>query len=316
MKNKNLYLSGLAIFLTSSLAHAANLERAVDRINGSYDPRVSVESPSQDEANAVPNCQGYEVMLAAVDPVTRKQGQVQLKQYMPDWAKASPSDVKTVIIFPPTGGENILDRLYADIFCAAGMRAVIIEHFTGDDDSSVLLSVHDHSALRSIAAIRHTLEYLSPSSPTRVGLLGTSLGAIDGAMAVGFDQRIGTATFIVGGGDVANIIAESDLPALKALGQERARSYGFNTLAAYEYALHEFIDIEPLQLSGLSGSKKVLFFMGLQDRTVPTAYQKELYEAFGSQELVTYEGDHFDTIVHTFFFHHRKILDFFRDNLK
>ncbi len=318
MKNKNLYLSGFAIFLTSGLACAANLERAVDQINNSYDPRVSVESPSKNEANAnsMLNCQAYEVILADMDPVTRKQGKVQLKQYMPDSAKASPSDAKTVIIYPPTGGENILDRLYANIFCAAGMRAVIIEHFTGDDDSSQLLNVHDHGALRAIAAIRHTLEYLNPSSPTRVGLLGTSLGAIDGSMAVGFDQRIGTATFIVGGGDVADIIAESDLSSLKTLRQECSKFYGFNTLASYEYALHEFIDIDPLELSGLSGSKKVLFFMGLKDLTVPTAYQKELYEAFGSQELVTYDGDHFDTIVHTFLFHHDKIRDFFRDNLK
>jgi hypothetical protein len=309
-------LSGFVALFASQFAYAASLQSAVDRINRAYDPHVSATSQPAHEVAPLSGCEESMVTLSTTDPVTLKAGTVLLKQYMPNSAKAAPSDAKTVIIFPPTGGENILDRGYADLFCFDGMRVVIIDDFTGYDDPSTLLSVHDNGALRAIAAIRHTLEYLDPSTPFKVGLLGTSLGAIDGSMAVGFDQRIGTATFIVGGGDVADVIAQSNEAPLIALGQERMKRYGFESLAQYQAALEKSITIDPLELSGLSGSKNVLFFMGLKDLTVPTVYQEMLYKAFGSQELVTYEGDHFDTIVHTFLFHHDKIRDFFKANLK
>jgi len=128
-------------------------------------------------------CRMKKVTVEGLDPISFQPRKVKLKIYEAPGAK------KTVLILPPTGGENLLDRGHANTLCYEGIRAVILQSWDYDTETTLDLGMHDRGALRSLAAIRHSLDYLGKDGPQAFGILGTSVGALSSALALGFEPR-------------------------------------------------------------------------------------------------------------------------------
>ena len=52
------------------------------------------------------------------------------------------SVVRTVVIFPPTGGITFLDKSYARKIKKRGARAIVLSHWTGKSEESLDLRLH------------------------------------------------------------------------------------------------------------------------------------------------------------------------------
>jgi len=308
LRSLSLFAAFALLAILPVFALAAPSAAVLARIEGSFNPAMSAtETPA---GRSLSLCATTSLKLSVEDPVTKNPGFVQAMIYEPH----HDTDL-AVLVLPPTGGENILDQGYANALCSSGFRAIVIQHWYNDTVAKLDLSMHDEGALRSLAAIRHVLDYLKPSRPNQVGILGTSVGAISSELALGFDPRLNNAALVVGGIGMPNIIAASTEKTLTALRDERMKAFGFKSPAEYLAALREAVVIEPADFVDFSGHKNVLAFVGTQDVTVPTATQREMVKLYGA-ESYDYASDHQGTIVHTFAAERSRVIGFFEKNLK
>lgn len=303
---------GLILCLTlGATAYAQPPQQVLDLINRTYNP--AIQAQQTDITQWYDLCRRVEVVLTAQDPVTMKPGQIKLTTFVLKGSESVQSNLKTVVVMPPTGGVNALDWAYAARLCVSGLRAAVVTNWDFDTFNELDMDMHDRGALRALAAIRHSIEFLNPKRPKQLGIFGTSVGAISSAMATGYDARISAAALVVGGGGLREIIARSTEQHLSDLRQQRMAAFHLNSVDAYQQMLSPHIKIEPLDFIGMSGPKNIWMMIATKDDTVPTANQMKLYQAFGRPgNSLSYASDHLGTILYTSANEGGKIVDFFQ----
>lgn len=93
----------------------------------------------------------------------------------------SDENERGVVILPATGGSNYLDHRYAKSLSSQGAIVKIITSYSGSDEKSYDLKVHERihkKALRSLDLVLKTFD-----SNDKVSLLGTSLGGLYATLA-------------------------------------------------------------------------------------------------------------------------------------
>lgn len=305
-------LASLLNFTAATQAHAQPPQKVVDVLEKSYSPASNMKEI--DAGRSLALCQLKDIGITAKDPLTEEMGTTNARAYLPLQYNNEGAE-KTIILLPPTGGENILDRGYANYLCFKGFRTIILQNWPGDGETTIDLGMHDKGAIRSLAAIRRIVDYVKPNRDSQIGILGTSIGAVSSALALGFDKRINVAALIVGGIGMAEIIAQSDESGASKLRASRMAALKFKSQEEYMAALKSAIHIEPGLFHDYTGEKKVLSFIGAADTTVPTKNQMDLSQAFKAN-AITYKGNHSDTIFHVFCNYRKTIFDFFASNLK
>jgi hypothetical protein len=297
-----------AQLLSSQAALAQPSKEVLTRLNSSFRPGfTAVETPA---GRSLSFCKLLDVRLTVTDPITGTEGFVQNRIY-----EARNGSDRTVLLLPPTGGENILDQGYANHLCSAGFRVVILQTWQNQLEVSLDPAMHDNGAVRALSAIRHTLDYLKPSRGAQVGILGTSVGALSASLALGFDPRLSSGVLIVGGFGFSEIVARSTETGATKLRDARMKAFGLKTMDDYVALLAEKVVIEPGDFADFSGRKNVLAFVGTRDVTVPTKNQLALVKGYGA-ESEEYAGDHTQTILNTFTWKRGKITAFFEKNLQ
>lgn len=215
----------------------------------------------------------------------------------------------SVLILPPTGGENFIDRSYARALCEAGFDALIVRSWTDWDEYDLALEIHQRFYDRSQRAIRVLVDSLRPGF---VGILGTSAGGIHASLAVGHDPRIAAAFVIVGGGPIASIVARSDQEAMAEARARRFERYGFRSLDEYEAALSRALTWNPLRPNLDLGSKLLGMAIAERDGTVPTADQLRLMRFWSPETLLRLDAGHVGAVLRTWMFHSDVVVGFFR----
>lgn len=299
----------LAIFI-STTAFALPFPEVLSQIERTYNPQIRVFSKGR--GWSLYACSSEEMEIQGQDPVDGQLRRVHLTYYAGyNKTKADP----TVILLPPTGGVNLLDRGYANELCWAGVNVALISTWDHLDPQSVGLEIHDQGALRSLAAVRHTVEFLSHHGVTSIGLLGTSIGAISGNLALGYEPRISSAVLIVGSGRFADVITESTEQGAVALRKQRMKKYALKNLEDYRKLVHENVKTDPASFIHFSGNKRVMTVTADQDKTVPTPYQKELNRLLNPDLHLALSGDHVEVIKKAFFQQRHRIVNFLKKTL-
>lgn len=303
---------GLIFCITvGATAYAQPPQKILDLISRTYNP--AIQSQQTDITQWYDLCHKEEVILTAQDPVTMKPGQVKFTTFVLKGSESRQRDLKSVIVMPPTGGVNVLDWAYAARLCVSGFRTAVVTNWDFDTFNELDMGMHDRGALRALAAIRHTIEFLNPKRPRQLGIFGTSVGAISSVMATGYDARISAAALIVGGGGLREIIARSTEQHLSDLRKQRMAAFNLTSVDAYQQMLSPHINIEPLDFIGLSGPKNIWMMIATKDDTVPTANQMKLYQAYGRPgNSLSYPSDHLGTILYTSANEGAKIINFFQ----
>lgn len=320
MKLKRAVLGLLVGLMVGSVAHALPSAQALRQfLDKHYDPKITYYQ--NDTKTSTSGCREGMAIVMGRDPISNNQRPIKIKQYrpaLPAGVTSAPEANKAIIIMPPTGGENLLDQKYANQFCSRGFRVLIVESFLVLEDNGPDLAMYDRSALRSLVAIRQTANFLNATGSNSLGILGTSLGALQASFATVVDPRLNVATFIAGGMGLADIVAASGEPAQAQLREMRMANAKLNqTQYADQIRQAVHIDVLPLvDTAVLSKTKKVLCMVAMNDSYVPTPTQMRLYEAFGRQGVITFEGDHVDSIKRTAIFKSLAIVNFFLQNLK
>lgn len=308
----------MLVFASSAVAHASpsHSPSQLNAVLSAHDPVVTGAVTFQDTLgfNGVWACDVRTVEITGKDPIAGLPRKVTIKIYAPQ-SHSAPQTLRTVIVMPPTGGVNKIDTAYASALCFKSFRAVVIEGWELDTPYALDLDAHDQSAVRSLESIRQVIDYLQPQRAGQIGILGSSIGAIEAAVALAIDSRLSCGALIVGGVDLADIISTSDEPHMTALRTQRMAAYGYTSVDEYRSALREHIHLEPADVIAQSTNKKIWQLIALKDTTVPTTDQYRLQSLFGGQPVTTVNDDHFKAIITAYVKHQNDIYKFFEDNL-
>jgi len=280
--------------------------RALHLITSTYSPKVRAQKVSTHERN---DCKIERYHVVGRDPVDKKDRTIRIASYRTHGAVAQK---RAVIIVPSIVGTTLLENWYADLFCRNEVRALVIENIERDTPVDVSIASYDRAALRKLAAIRHLAEFLYSERYIRVGVLGTSQGALAASLALGVERKIKAGALIAGGGDLAEIVADSTEQSQAALREQRMKAFGYRNRDEYLRALKEQIVINNLDFVGYTGFKPVWMSVVRGDTVVPTRTQMALVKALKPKRVVYYDGDHVGGIIKTYFVSSPAIVDFFR----
>lgn len=218
---------------------------------------------------------------------------------------------KSVLILPPTGGVTFMDQSYASRLCSQGFRVRILERWTEDDEFSLDLGIHQRFYDRSQRAIKAAARDLPKGF---VGLLGTSVGGIFGALAIGSMPDIQAAFLITAGGPIHSIVARSAQGILIEAREKRMATHNFRSMEEYEAALQAKIHSNPLKPILNTKDKKLGLVIAQKDETVPTRFQEALATRWHPAKIIRLPYGHIPAIVFTWLFHDAEIADFFRQS--
>ncbi len=283
--------------------------RALRMINSSYSPKITFRKLSE---RSNEGCTVGRYQINGLDPVDKKDRAVHVLSYV---GKKQMRKEQAVVIVPSIVGVSPLETWYADLFCGKWLRALIIENIERDEPVGLSLKDYDRAALRKLAAIRHSVEFLYADGSRQVGVMGTSQGAIAASLALGIERKIKAGALIAGGGNLPEIIVDSTQDLLKALREERMKAFGFRSRDEYLRALRANIVINNLDFAGHTGFKPVFVSIAEDDTKVPTPTQWALARAFRAQHIVRYRGNHIPVILKTYLVSGGAIYEFFRSNL-
>ncbi len=217
-----------------------------------------------------------------------------------------------VIIMPPTGGMNFIDRSYARQFCHDGMNAYILETWTGDDEYFIGYTIHNRLYERAQRAIQLVLDSIPANEP--VGILGTSVGGLFAAQSIGSKPRLETGFSIVGGAHIAEIIVRSSQNAMERAKEVRRKEFHFKSDDEYLKELDPYITIDPLYMEGHKGKTLGMVYSPL-DTVVPAKNQKLLMDIWRPEKIITINHNHMWSIVESWLLHQKEISNFFKKSL-
>ncbi|MEN9524351.1 MAG: hypothetical protein RL536_420, partial [Candidatus Parcubacteria bacterium] len=119
--------------------------------------------------------------------------------------------VPIILLLPISGGKKYeLERFLAPYFAKRGMAAAIVHREkrpkvpTAEEMNHLM-----HQAILRNKQVIDWVETQKEFDSKRIGVLGTSMGGINGAMLVGVDSRINSAVLALAGCDIPYILAKS-----------------------------------------------------------------------------------------------------------
>ncbi len=122
--------------------------------------------------------------------------------------------------------------------------------------------------------------------PSRVGIVGVSLGAIVGALSAGVDDRFGRSVFIIGGGDLAAIVFHGSKET--SLQKRKLEEAGVTPERFRELSR----GVEPLTYASRLRPEEILMINAESDEVIPRDSTLRLHEAAGRPEIRWFKGGH------------------------
>jgi dienelactone hydrolase len=123
--------------------------------------------------------------------------------------------------------------------------------------------------------------------PSRVGIVGVSLGAVIGSLVAGVDDRFGRSVFIIGGGDLPTIILHGSKETIAA--KKKLEEAGLTVEKMREL----WRDIEPCTFASRMRPEEILMVNAETDEVIPKESTLRLYESAGRPEIRWFKGGHY-----------------------
>lgn len=215
---------------------------------------------------------------------------------------------KSILIMPPTGGTNYIDRRYAEELCQNDFDVYILNEWSEMSLKTIELNLHQRYYSRAQRAITLVLNSISSDF---IGMLGTSLGGLHTSVSLQVQPRLDAAFIITGGVPIIEVIMNSDQEAMIKLKKLRKEKYNTTSDEELKAAIEKTFSLEPTALGEFYQNKKVGVAIALNDRTVPTANQQRLIDFFQPQTVLSYSSGHFWGIVKTWLFDSAEVVKFF-----
>jgi dienelactone hydrolase len=123
--------------------------------------------------------------------------------------------------------------------------------------------------------------------PSRVGVVGISLGAVVGSLAVGVDDHFGRSVLLIGGGDLPAIVMHGSKETAEAKARLEKEGYTIDTLRDL------WRNVDPLTYASRVRPEDILLINCESDEVIPKEATLRLRAAMGSPEIRWFKGGHY-----------------------
>lgn len=123
--------------------------------------------------------------------------------------------------------------------------------------------------------------------PSRIGLVGISLGAVIGSLTAGVDDRFGRSVFMIGGGDLPAVVMNGSKETAAA--KARLLKEGFTIDQLREL----WKDVDPMTFASRVRPDEILLINAESDEVFPRECTERLRAAMGSPEIRWFKGGHY-----------------------
>lgn len=164
--------------------------------------------------------------------------------------------------------------------------------------------IFKNGLIQSVIDIRKTIDFLEKENQ-KIGILGISMGACLASLVQSIDSRVSSGVYIVGGGDLANMLWDSRDFIARIYKRKLFRHITRKELEK------KWKEIDPLTYA--KNSPNILMINARYDTSVRPKYTVELWESLGKPEIHWLRCAHF-FITHIFYVK-RLILKHFRRTL-
>ncbi len=268
-------------------------------------------------------CWTYTKVFETIYPGATEPLKVSMTMYIPSRDDLGEDKVPAVIMVPPIGGINLLDKNTAKTLCSYDMAGLIITNdFANIEEQAAkkLLPPEDHQETfyRTAAAIKSVMAFIEDDENldySRMGVFGVSLGGILSSFVMATQPDISAGYFVVAGGDIPQILATSRQDEVSRIRRKRMEAEGLETAEEYEAYLRKYITFDPIDMGLTMPPETLNMVISEQDDHVPTSNQEMLHAAFGSPETTYFQDDHVGTVI-SFLFPgsgRRKVARFFEE---
>lgn len=143
--------------------------------------------------------------------------------------------------------------------------------------------------IQSVSDIRRTIDWIKSRlefDSEQLGITGTSLGAIVSSLAFAVEPRIKSASFLLGGADLAYLMMNSS--------RTTSQRHVLTDAGWTEESLHkELLDIEPTTYLKPDDLRPTYVINAKYDTIVPLESSKRLSDALANHTILTLETGHF-----------------------
>lgn len=220
-----------------------------------------------------------------------------------------------LIILPPIGGVNTVDKSIASYMANRGVNVLIA--LTPEDIADVNRPVDDIDGflIRTTVSARHLIDFATDRNKvdaSRIGGFGASLGGIRLLTLIGVDERISASVIYVGAGNIPEILANSEQDIIKNYREYKMRELQVETREEYLDLMRANSTVEPLDNVHNFDADNVYLKISNRDTSVPTANQWETQNAIGTQNYNETNRNHVQAIIAALF-ERGQIKKFFTD---
>lgn len=230
-------------------------------------------------------------------PVTTEQKEnntVHAEYYRPKGEGRFPA----VIVLDITAGDQNLSRIIATHLANKGVAAMFVQmaYYGPRRPPGSSLRLLSPDVPQTLVAIRQTVLDLRRASawlenrpeidPSKLGILGTSLGSFIGTLTAEMEPRLGRVAVLLGGGGLVDAFYDDPRGAsLRKL---------YESLGGSKERAREIIaPVDPLTYAANIKDRSVLILAARRDDIVPPRCAEALWEATGKQKIIWYNCTHY-----------------------
>jgi dienelactone hydrolase len=213
------------------------------------------------------------------------------------------SSLPGVIVLDITGGDQRLSRIIANCLAQNGIAALFVQmaYYGPRRPPGSKLRLLSTNIPHTIEAVRQTvldirraaawMETRPELDPERLGLHGTSLGSMVGALAAEMEPKLGRVSIALGGGGLVDAYYDDPRAApyrkvWEALGGTK------------ETVARVLAPIDPITCAANLQDRRVLMLAGKRDDIVPPRATEALWQAAGKPRIIWYDCTHYGAVLY------------------
>lgn len=199
-----------------------------------------------------------------------------------------------VLMSPVLGSSNLLTPTFAEAFTRRGWIAALVERKDLEFDPKVALATAEGEVRLLVQRSRQALDTLlrrPDVDPARLATFGVSAGGIVSAMVAGADTRFVGHVWVLAGGPLADVLADTEEDRFVRYGRALNEATGWDR-GELRRRLREALRTDPVALAPYVPREQVLLILARSDASVPTRHGWTLYEALGRPAVRLVPGGH------------------------
>ena len=201
-----------------------------------------------------------------------------------------------VVLLPVFNGQLKIPRFFARYFANQGWAAVVVTRGRNPLEALTAPEKAFRDNLQDYHRVLDWVELEPQLDPSRIGVLGVSLGAMDAVMLTALDPRVNSLVIAMAGGDLSYLLANTNYRRVVRTIDSMAADLG-TSRAALGAKLDAAIKLDPLAVAPYVDAQRVFMILTRTDAIIPFAAQEQLRETMGSPESLYLMTGHRPSVV-------------------